>query len=412
MKYITIYSIKPLLVLPVLLMVSLISCFKDVEYNTPADGDQTKPGVVTNVKVDNFNGGAYITYTLPNANNLLYILAEYKINDKTVRQTKSSYYSDTIMVEGFAKSQDYEVTLYSVTRANVKSDPIVVKVHPDTPVYELILPSIEIEPDFGGVKIKGINKLKKVVGVVLIALDSSTNAFEEKDQNYTKFDTIRYSVRNLASKEQKFGVYITDKFGNISDTLITTLTPYYETIMDKRKFFEYKLPTDSKIEYGWELYYLWDSKTDGYSAGWHTSPGANPPMQCTFGTGTYAKLNRFELWERPDQYAYSHGNPKDFAIWGSDKTEPLDANIPISVPVGTIVGDWVNLGNYHYPDPPSGSAPGFVNADDIAFVAKGVNFDFPLANPAVRYIRIIVKDTWSNGDFAHLMEISLYGDPQ
>ncbi|RZJ59307.1 MAG: DUF4959 domain-containing protein, partial [Flavobacterium sp.] len=128
-------NINKWILLLLLVCIALHSCKKEESYNEPASTDMTKPSVVSNVKVQNFSGGANITYSLPNSNNILYVLAQYKINGMTTRETKSSYYSDTIVVEGFAKKQAYDVTLYTVSRANVKSDPLVVKVNPDTPPY-------------------------------------------------------------------------------------------------------------------------------------------------------------------------------------------------------------------------------------------------------------------------------------
>lgn len=412
MKNIKIYYLGLLLWGAVLLAAS--SCKQSDGFNGPVSTDQSKPGVVTNIKVTNYNGGAYITYTLPNSPNILYVQAQYKINATTSRQTKASYYTDTVTVDGFAKSQDYDVTLYTVSRANVMSDPVVVHVHPLTPVYQLIKPTLALTADFGGVNITALDPQKKPVGIILIAIDPTTKNYEIVDQHYTNQDTSNYTVRGYDTTPRTFGAYITDQFGNSSDTTFATITPIFETLLDKGKFFKYLTPTDSPIGYGWELPYLWDGKTDGYSNGWHTLPGAPAPMQCTFGIGLTAKLSRFILWERPNEFSFSHGNPKDFTIWGSSKASPADILLPQSSPVGTVVGDWTNLGNYHYPNPPSGLPPALasVNASDQAFVLAGVNFNFSVSDPPVSFIRIDVADTWSGGDFAHIMEISLYGKPQ
>src|SRR3546814_1936438 len=91
---------------------------KAPDYNEVISTDQTKPDVVTGIQVDNVQGGAYITYSLPKTDNLLYILAEYKINDEVSRQKKASYYTDTIFVDGFANSKEYEVTLNAISRSN------------------------------------------------------------------------------------------------------------------------------------------------------------------------------------------------------------------------------------------------------------------------------------------------------
>ncbi|TCC87940.1 DUF4959 domain-containing protein [Pedobacter frigiditerrae] len=393
---------------------SFSACEKVESYNEPSSTDMAKPGLVTNIKVDNFNGGAYITYDLPNSKNLLYVLARYKINGVTTRETKSSYYSDTIMVDGFAKKQVYDVTLYAVSRAEVKSDPVVVKVNPDTPPYLLLKPTINAEADFGGIKITGLNPLKKNLGIILLGV-SDNNSSDVIDQHYGKIETIDYSVRGYAPVAKKIGYYVTDNFGNISDTTYKTVTPFFETILDRTKFFQYRLASDGVIAYGWDLPYLWDGKTDGNSNGWHTAPGGAMPAIATFGLGISAKLSRFVLWERPDgsdKFAYGHGNPKVFSVWGSNATAPRDAQLPLSAPVGTIIGDWINMGNYNYPPPPSGLAPVAHTTADNDFVKAGVSFNFPLTNPKVNYIRLSVSSTWSSGTFAHAMEMAIYGDPR
>ncbi|MDB5126637.1 DUF5000 domain-containing lipoprotein [Mucilaginibacter sp.] len=414
MKKINKYFAKALFSLQILAFVCLLSaCKKNDGYNTePISTDKTKPGVVTNIKVDNYHGGAYITYSLPNSDNILYVLAQYKINDKTSRETKSSYYTDTVNVEGFATNKPYDVTLYTVSRANVKSDPVKVVVNPDVPYYKLIKPTVAIAKDFGGVNIQALNPFKKPIGMILIAMDNSTQRLEVSDQHYTNVDSINYSVRGFPSVERKFGVYVTDKFGNISDTTILDLTPLFETQLDKTKFSVYKQPSDSEIGYGWDLPYLWDGKVDGYSNGWHTNPGTGKPMQCTFNLGISAQLSRLKIYERPLEYAFFHGNPKNFTWWGSNAASPVDVVLPQSAPVGTVVGDWINLGNYRYPNPPSGLTPGFTNAADEAFVKEGVDFLISASAPPVHYLRLLVHDTWGKGDAAHLMEVTVFGKPQ
>ena len=394
-----------------LCLILLYSCSKLEDYNEIVSTDKTKPGVVTNLKVVNFNGGAYIIYDLPASSNILYVLADYKINGTLSRQTKSSYYSDTIMVNGFAEKKEYEVTLHVVSRANVMSDAVVTKVFPDTPVYKIMFPSVQITPDFGGVNIKGLNKFKQPVGVILVEVDSVTNKYQIRDQFYTKADTIDYSVRGMDTLPKNFGVYITDEWGNISDTLKQTISPIFEAKLDKNKFFVNKLPTDAKIGYGWDLPYLWDDNTDGGSTGWHTLSGSTFPITATFGLGVSAKLSRFSVWQRTGEYTYSHGNPKDFTIWGSDKANPADVQLPVRSAEGEVVGDWINMGNYHYPDPPSGSRPGAVTEADRVFAAAGVSFNVPLSNPKVKFIRFAVAETWSGGDFAHVIEITFWGNP-
>jgi hypothetical protein len=390
---------------------SILSCKKDNGERIPVSTDQTKPGIVTAVKVTNFNGGAYITYDLPASENILYVLAKYQIRDGVPRETKSSYYTDTITVDGFAQTKDYEVTLYTVSRADVVSDPVTVTVHPVTPVFTQARTALTLTPDFGGVNIKTSNQSKKEIGILLLAYDPSTRQMEIQDQHYTKDAVVNYSVRGFDAKERDFGVYITDKYGNISDTLKAAVTPLFEQLLDKSLFFENRLASDTQLytDQPWPVSAIWNGITDNSASGWHTLPGQPAPFTLTFGVGRSYQLSRFILWERSDQFAFGHGNPRIFTLWGSNVANPSDAKLPLTSAEGTVVGDWINLGNYNYPPPPSGLPPLANNDADKAFVRAGVNFNVRLNAPIVRFLRVSVAQTWSGGTFAHFMEISLYG---
>lgn len=397
-----------LLLAPVLLLMSLGSCRESASDIEPVSSDKTKPGVVTNIRVENFNGGAYIIYTLPTSENLLYISANYNIRDKKTRQTKASYYKDTLTVDGFAKSQDYDITLYSVSRADVKSDPIVVKIHPQTPKYSLINAGLLLSADFGGVNISGLNVFKVPVSIHVLSFNPAKNNYDEQDPIDLNVKDIRFSVRGFESKPVKFGVFTTDQYGNVSDTVFKTITPLFETLLDKSKFSVYNLASNTQIGYGWELKYFFDGNTG--DPGWHTQPGANPPILGAFGLGAQAQLSRFTLWERLNG-AYGYANPKRFTLWGSNNVSPQDSALPKNSEAGAVSGDWVNLGNYSFPNPPSGLPANQVNGQDLAFIAAGVSFNVSINAPPVRFIRFEVTQTWGGVDYSNLMEISFYGNP-
>ncbi len=394
----------------------LQSCKESEDFNEVVSKDQSKPGVVTSIKVSNYSGGALINYTLPNTKNLLYIMAEYQINDKVVRKSVSSYYSDTIRVEGFAKSGEYDVKLYSVSRANVQSDPVIVKVHPETPSYLVSYPTVAIQTDFGGVNVTARNPHKKAIGVIVISDDKESGKMLPVEQYYTEAENINFSVRGFDTLQRNFGVYITDRWGNVSDTLVQKITPLYETLLPKDRFSEYRLPSDSQLGatgLGWNTTRLWDNNTN--DPGWHTEAGLGKPLQiCTFDMGVKAKLSRYKLWERGsaygNDYSYGHGNPKSWTLWGSAVANPRDTELPVNSVVGQVVGDWINLGNFDCPPPPSGNPPGQTTPQDLAAVQAGFEFNFPISAPKVRYIRLAVRSTWGNTDFAHVTEVAFFGN--
>lgn len=397
------------------------SCSKVAEYRDVVSTDKTKPGVVTNVAVKNEAGAAIITYDLPNSDNILYVQASYMINENAGRETKSSFYSDTIVVSGFAKSQDYKVTLYTVSRANVKSDPVEVTVHPGNPAYVDAFPTIVTKPDFGGININVLNKFKANLGIITIVRDQVTKQFEIINQNYTSRDTISYSLRGYDTIPKEFGIYITDQWGNISDTLFSTITPIFEQQMDKSKFNPYVLGTDARTGFGWEITNLWNGNTG--SPGYHTEQPILPlvwPAVITFDMGQTAKLSRYTIWNRgidgSGNWLWQAGAPQTWTLWGR-ATNPVDETLP-SGPGAPGVGQtsangWINLGTYSlYPKPSGLPNPQYTNAD-LDFWNAGFSYNFSLDLPKVRYIRFQCLENASlTNNFFNIAELTFWGDPR
>ncbi|MBZ4187374.1 DUF4959 domain-containing protein [Niabella beijingensis] len=400
-------------VIAVMLLLYVTACTKISDFNTPASADKTKPGTVTDIKVTNFNGGAYITYSLPKSDNILYVKANYVVNDKTGTslETKSSYYSDTLTVNGFAEKKEYAVILRVVSRANVESDPVEVKVHPDTPVYQVVAKTLSLSADFAGVRINAINELQKNVGVVFLYNDPYYGKYTIRQQVFSSFSQISFPSRGFDTLPKPVAAYTTDQWGNTSDTLFQTIKPLYEIELNKSNFFEYNLPSNSKTdEFGWVTPRLWDNNN---GSGWHTNQSRPPiilPATTSFGIGVLAKLSRFKLVPR-DGYLWAHGNPKSFMLWGSSAEQPGDFSPPYFADEGTVMGDWVNIGNYRYPDPPSGSLT--PTDADRAWARPGTDFDVPFAAPKVKFLRVVVPENWGgDNNFAHIMELTFYGDPR
>ncbi|WP_210420868.1 DUF5000 domain-containing lipoprotein [Chitinophaga sp. XS-30] len=398
------------IMLPLTLLMMAMACTKVKDYNEPVSDDPTKPGVITNIKVANFNGGSYITYSLPASGNILYVKAEYVIDEKTgrKRQTKSSYYSDSITVQGFAENKEYAVTLTTVTRSNVESDAVTVNVFPDTPVYRQVAKTIRMQPDFGGLNVQITNVDKKPVGVIVLYKPEGADNYAIYEQKFSDFAEVGFSSRGFDTLPKQFAVYITDQWGNNSDTVFQTISPLYEEQLDKSKFFGNALPSDGVIGFSWQLANLWNGNNGG--TGWHTVQENKPmPIVATFGLGVSAKISRFVLHGRSG-YEYAHGNPKVFSIWGSDKPAPADQVLPVFAEEGTVLGDWVNMGNYEWPGPPSGAPPTAPTATDRSVFNRGMEFNVPFTAPKTRFIRLAVSESWSGATFAHAMEITLFGN--
>src|SRR3546814_15566858 len=107
------------------------------------------------------------------------------------------------------------------------------------------------------------------------------------------------------------------------------------------------------------------------------------PQTFTFDMGLTGKLSRFRVWERSDIYAFAHGNPKRWALWGSN--DPKDDALPPDVSglaPGDQVGSWIFIGYYEAPSKPSGRRIGDNTPEDMALTTAG--FDYKSGRATMR----------------------------
>lgn len=398
----TIKSIKrsiPLLILSLLLVAA--SC-KEQNYWSYLEHDDTPPGEVTNVEVTPLPGGAKITYDLPEGDfDLLYVMAKYEIRPGVKQETSASFYDQELLVQGFGNIDKHEVELYTVDRSGNKSKPIVIEVTPlKSPVLQ-VYDSLNIQPDFGGVRtyIKNLSKADLMIGVLV---KDDLGDWQDLDAYYTSLPETNFAVRNLDAISTTFGVFVRDRWQNYSDTLIKTLIPLHEQELDKNKFAQLALPNDASN--GWTFKGLWDG-VPGTHQGIRSDDNNGMPGHYQFSLGTKAKISRFKLWGIIDGREYSSNNIKEFEIWGS--------NDPGS---DGEFDSWELMGTFEV-QKPSGLPDGEYTEDDRAQAQAGDDFDMPFDAPAVKYIRINVLSTFASPKNSQtggiwLTEVSFWGQVQ
>ena len=336
--------------------VVLAACADNADLNEPT-GSTTPPSQVLNATVKNLPGAAIIYYDLPDDQNLKYVRASYKV-DNMIRTVNASFYTDSLVVEGFPTKGEYDVELYSVSYGEAVSTPLVVKVSPDTPPYQ-----------------KGGD----------------------------------FYVRGLDAVTTDFGIFVRDRWGHLSDTLYVTETPLYEEQCDKSLFRKMALPTDSYECHSWnevtkgnDMTRLWDGITDTDPC-FQTKTTTVMPQWFTFDMGEKYKLSRFVMVSRyyPGKYGntFKAGHPKHFELWGSN-----DPN-----PDGSFDDSWVLLSEYESVKPSGGGVNDALTTEDQEAAKNGENFIIPDNAPAVRYIRFKTNDTWGKTRYMHLHELTFFG---
>ena len=354
--------------------------------------DKAAPPAPTNAVVENLNGGAVIKYDIPVSDDLLYVKATYKIKN-TTRESKSTYYTNSIEVSGFGDTKEYEVELRSVDRSRNESEPLIVTINPLTPPVDLISDSFNLLASFGGVQLTWENNTRADIIISFMASDS-TGVLVDVEDVYSSVPEGKHTLRGFDTTEREFAVYARDRWDNYSDTVSIITTPYFEEEVDKSTFKEAWLPGDAAST-GHRVAYIWDNIIDVGSGFWHTN-AEDLPIRCTFDMGVTAQLSRYKLWQRPGFY-YTHNNPKKWELWGS-----INPN-----PDGSLDESWTLLDSYES-FKPSGDGP--LTNEDKEYAEKGEEFEVPIDAPAVRYIRFVMYENWSGGNIAQIAEMSFWGD--
>lgn len=373
---------------------------------SPINKDDTPPDPVTNVTVENLPGGATITYDLPESKNLLYVKAVFEIGPENNREVKTSYYNNSLTVAGFPDTTEYEGQLYAVSRSEVESEPVAVKIQPLTPPVTRVFESLTMQATFGGVRVNFENEAEADVVISVLASDSLGN-MTPATNHYTQSREGTFAARGFPAELTDFSVFVRDRWDNLSDTVSAQLLPLYEEELDKADFSELNLPTDTYVQHNCcpsgSVSSVWDGEWNSGLV-FHTSPSADIPQWFTFDMGVQARLSRFKLYSRPGGGpgatggAYTAGDPRQFEIWGSNDPS-TDGSWD----------NWVKLGDFESVQPSSD-----VNENFEYAVVNGQDFEFPNPEdaPSVRYLRFKTNETWGGTTYIYMSELTFWGSKE
>lgn len=394
--YKKLYSI---FILSGILLLGVNSCSDDTKLGlTPQDGNPPSPPTVKSV--ENTNGAATIYYEPPTDPDLLYVMAAYTINGVEY-SSKSSPYKGNVKVEGFGKEGDYEIELVSVDKSQNKSTPVKVTISPLEPPYLTIYKSLKVVPSFGGIRVTWDNPTESNIIVGVVHKDSIGD-WVDLDNFYTSAKVGIGTIRGMDTIPVTFGINIRDRWDNYSQRLEQPEKPYYEMQLSKDKFREVSpiLPNDAPSMSSYPVRYIWDGNTTHNC--YHSEDSAVDRF-VTFDMGQTALLSRFKMWQRTesDSFIYSHNNLKRYTVYGCTE---ITAKMRET---GSLDG-WTHLYDA-VTHKPSGEGP--VTAEDKEYILNGDEHEFPLEIPPVRYIRILMLETWSGGTITQIGEMTFWGQP-
>lgn len=396
----------------------------------PLDSSLPVPQKIEVVKVQNISGGAKMKVKIPDDKNIKGVVATYIRKGEEVK-ARVSRYVDSLKVEGYADTDEHIVKVASFNANGVESEPVDVVIRPMPSAVKLVKP--EIMASAGGVKIRiSGNSMKSALAVCILRDGDVANAEKPlKDIRWVEVTTLftqsnsTLTRRGIEPSPAIFGVYLRDRWGNISDTVKAVLTPLNEIAIPKAGF-SYFNPGDdncfslSDENPSYPVKGLWDNS--GHSSSPHFLAIEKCPVPCwlTIDLGKTVEISRIATLPRQFYNVWKDKHPRDFEFWGSMK--------PSGKPgIGEHGFDdsWFCLGKFTQYKPSGYNEDGTVGkltTEDYEYFNKGNDFEldsdkFPHAFDQLRYLRIVFVNTFTTFELPdateaagiQLGEITLYG---
>ena len=394
------YSVKNIICIPILLLLisMVISCESEDKK------DATPPGELTITSTEATYGGAIISYTLPNDDDILYVRADYTNGKGEAVFRTVSKHVNQIEVSGFVIEDDVTVSLTVVDENQNKSKAVEHEIRPLQSFIYLVQESIEIVPDLGGVQVSWENIEEKTVFIYLHIADGD----EEETRILSSSNaTENIFVRGLEAKELGFSTKVEDFDGNITSLIEEGYyTPLFEEKINKDTW---ALVSNLSIDgnaYEGATVNFWDDVVDTFETNSDNSYfiiNRNDnggvlrwPLDIVIDLNKKVKINRFKIWQRAfwyngpgDQpYYYQSENLRSFDLFVSmDKSE------------------WALLGSFQIEEPTNGDISQALLDEAVA----GHNFNLDEISPEFRYLKFSITSNFGSDSFCHGSEISLFG---
>ncbi len=209
-----------------------------------------------------------------------------------------------------------------------------------------------------------------------------------------------------------FGAYISDRWGNCSDTTTRVLSPveYAEAPLDKARFKNANLPDDnckSENPKYYPIESLWDGSGLSSIPHFFVSEQSVPsPCWLTIDLGQETSLSSIETLPRIGYIIYGGGAVRDYEFWGSLNPSGVLQDVTEQNPHG-FDNTWFCLGRFTQEKPTGyldNGLPGHIYLEDSQAYNAGNHFDFnsrdfPHCYDRLRYLRVVFLDTFTTFEY-------------
>jgi hypothetical protein len=158
-------TVKKFLLIGIIFL--FFTCSEEKRFDINSD-DKVPPAAPVISRYEALNGGVLIYYTPPSDKDVVSVDAEYtRKRDGKVFRFSTSYFSNSILVNGLADTVTYDVRLYSVDRAGNRSPKITYPVQPMESAILKVKQSMVIKGGFDALFAKWNNVLRENVNVLI-----------------------------------------------------------------------------------------------------------------------------------------------------------------------------------------------------------------------------------------------------
>jgi hypothetical protein len=436
------YTMKKNIIIIITCMLCL-ACGED-NVNNPR-GSTEVPLQVTVTDVIDINGASIIYYDCPDDKNLKYVKAVWVTDDGIEYSQTASFYTDSILVDGFGSEGTYTVNLYSVSTGETPSQPVKVSVNPKRPPYLVAYDKMRILPNFMGIRVLSENETGARLDFRTFKKDTLTNEYVEVGTEYLVSPNIEYYNRGHAADTlQYFRVQIRDRWGHWSPPKDTAIIPWFEITLPKAGYFaEVRMcrsdlgpsddgspPPENELEHLPSNYWghrqhvwggsmgvftqLFNGIVGGAGECYHSSTVAPLPAHFTIDLGAQYTLSRMLLWPRNDAAnLFRGGHPQIVHVYGasyngSDWYELVDDINDAEA--------WLDLGLFYFSRADGSFDPypstGYLTSGDNAILANGHEMILKSIDQKIRYIRVQTIKCFSVNTASNAVmigEITLFG---
>jgi len=393
--------------------------FSSCNSNDDSDGDTTPPSQAANITFKPNNGGGIFFYDVPEDEDFLFVKAVYTLDNNETIYKASSFYADSIGIEGLGTVKPYNVKLISVDRSGNESQAVVEEITPLEPLPNIILENLKVIPSFSSAYVTWDNPQRQNIVVGITHVVDGESIVKKYSSNELKDNLL---IDNLDVRSYDFTVDIADEYGNITTTKeYNDIITLGDGLLDKSKFSflrdEY-LPDSMNLtwveldatgqeveitetmqradkpgsykgidgtEHNWNaaevsidgvIQDFWDGIIDDgvlrNKNFFSTGGNGTVPFSYYIDLGQEVQMSRFRVWQRDwdwaatgnDQggYAYTSENVKIFELWISNDKENWERVTTANIvkPFDEVEAKLEQIAGHHfiaYPEAPRFTKP-------------------------------------------------------